>query len=93
MANNGKAGGNTNSSKSPYQMLKHNARSPDTQALAGAALAGGYGDDTEYGLSNFGPTPEGNSDKGVYKWETTKVGTAPAPNRSRPSRPKRMPWA
>jgi hypothetical protein len=82
-----KPGGNVSTSGSPYDMLKGSTNSPDTKAyVGGRVINGNAGGDTEYGLSNFGPTPEGNSDSGVYKWETTKVGTAPAPNRSRPKR-------
>lgn len=83
-----RAGGNTSRPGGSYDMLKWgSSASPDVKAYVGRVLAsGGFFDDTEYGLSCYGPTPEGASEGDGGNWETVNVGKAPVPNRSRPRR-------
>lgn len=79
-------GGNTSSRKRPYGTVKWGSnKSNDMKAIVGGELI--YpGADMEYGLSFFGPTPEGPSDTGVYTAKTTDVGKPAVTHRSKPKK-------
>lgn len=82
-----RAGGNTARRGAPYDMLKWgSSSSPDVRAYVGRILASGGMDDTEYGLSCYGPTPEGESEKDGGEWAAVNVGKPRMPTRGRPTR-------
>lgn len=76
--------GDQNTSRDAYDWIKGPSnKSPGAQAVTGSALISGQSEDMWLDQQCY-DTPSVNSDTGVYKWETTNVGKAPVPKRSKP---------